>query len=82
MRVLAAVAGVFNPNDEARISEALGLGLWTVPVAVILILLIPTVIASRRLHLSWKVNVAAYGVSSLVAALVVGLDMIHRGTIQ
>lgn len=81
MRVVAAGVSLFNPNDEARISQALGLGLWTLPAAVILILLIPTVIASRHLRLSWKVNALAYGVSSLVAALVVGLDMVHRGTI-
>ncbi len=81
MRGVAAGVSVFNPNDEARVSLALGLGLWMLPAAVILILLIPTVIASRRLRLSWRVNTLAYVVSSLVATLVVGLDMIHRGTL-
>ena len=80
MRVIAAGVSVFNLNDEARISDMLGLGPWTLPGIVILILLIPTVIASRHLRLSWKVNVLAYGVSSLVAAAVVGLDMILRST--
>ncbi len=51
------------------------------PAAVILTLGIPTVIASRHLRLSWKVNTLAYVTSSLVAALVVGLDMVHRGTL-
>lgn len=81
MRVVAAAVSLFNPNDEARISQALGLGLWAVPAAVILILLIPTVIASRRLRLSWTVNALAYVVSSLVASAVVVLDMLHRGTL-
>jgi hypothetical protein len=51
------------------------------PGLVILVLLVPTVIASRHLRLPWKVNALAYVVSSLVAAAVVGLYMVHRGTI-
>lgn len=81
MRVIAAGVSVFNPNDEARISDTLGWGPWTLPGIVIVALLIPTLIASRRLRLSWKLNVLAYVVSSLVAAAVVGLDMVHRGAI-
>ena len=81
MRVIAAGVSVFNLNDEARISDMLGLGPWLLPCLVVLVLLIPTVIASRRLRLSWKVNALAYVVSSLVATAVVGLDMLHRGAI-
>lgn len=81
MRVIAAGVSVFNLNDEARISDLLGWGAWALPSIVILVLLIPTVIASRHLRLSWKVNVLAYVVSSVVATAVVGLDMVHRGTL-
>lgn len=81
MRVIAAGVSVFNLNDEARISDMLGLGSWLLPSVVIIVLLVPTVIASRHLRLSWKVNALAYVVSSLVAAAVVGLDMVHRGTV-
>jgi hypothetical protein len=81
MRITAAGVSVFNLNDEARISDMLGWGPWSLPSAVILVLLIPTVIASRHLRLSWKVNVLAYAVSSVVTAAVVGLDMVHRGTV-
>lgn len=81
MRVIAAGVSVFNLNDEARISDMLGWGTWTLPSLVILLLLIPTVIASRHLRLSWKVNALCYVVSSLVAAAVTGLDMMHRGTL-
>lgn len=81
MRVIAAGVSVFNLNDEARISDLLGWGPWALPSIVVLVLLIPTVIASRHLRLSWKVNVLAYVVSSVVAAAVVGLDMVHRGTL-
>ena len=81
MRVIAAGVSVLNLNDEARISDMLGFGPWLLPGLVVLVLLIPTVIASRHLRLSWKVNALAYVVSSLVAAAVVGLDMVHRGTL-
>ncbi len=81
MRVVAAGISVLNLNDEARISDMLGLGPWLLPCLVVIVLLVPTVIASRHLRLSWKVNVLAYVVSSLVAAAVVGIDMVHRGTI-
>ena len=81
MRVIAAGVSVFNLNDEARISEMLGFGPWLLPSFVVIALLVPTVIASRHLRLSWKVNILAYVVSSLVATAVVGLDMVHRGTI-
>ncbi len=81
MRVIAAGVSVFNLNDEARISDMLGLGPLLLPSLVIIALLVPTVIANRHLRLSWKVNVLAYVVSSVVAAAVVGLDMVHRGTI-
>lgn len=81
MRVIAAGVSLLNLNDEARISDMLGWGPWALPSVVILVLLIPTVIASRHLRLSWKVNVLAYLVSSLVSAAVVGLDMVFRGTV-
>lgn len=81
MRLVAAGVSVFNLNDEARISSMLGWSPWFLPGVVVLVLLIPTVVASRHLRLSWKVNALAYGVSSLVAAAVVGLDMVHRGTL-
>jgi hypothetical protein len=81
MRVIAAGVSVINLNDEARISDMLGFGPWLLPALVILVLLIPTVIASRHLRLSWKVNALAYVISSFVAAAVVVFDMVHRGTV-
>ncbi len=81
MRVVAAGVSLFNLNDEARISDMMGWGTWTLPALVILVLLVPTVIASLTLRLSWKVNVLAYVVSSVIAAAMVGLDMVLRGTI-
>lgn len=81
MRVVAAGVSFFNLNDEARISDMLGFGPWLLPGLVVLMLLVPTFIASRHLRLSWRVNALAYVVYSFTVAAIVGLDMVHRGTI-
>ena len=81
MRVTAAGVSLFNLNDEARISELMGWGPWTLPGVVVGLLLILTIVASRKLRLSWRVNALAYVVASLVASAMVGLDMVLRGTI-
>ena len=81
MRLVATGVSVFNPNDEARISQLLGWGTWTLPAIVLILLGVLTVIASRKLRLSWKVNALAYVVSSVVATVMVGLDMVLRGTL-
>jgi len=37
-----------------------------------------TALGSRALGLSWKTNLAAYAVSSVTVAAIVGLDMMMR----
>lgn len=81
MRVVAAGVSLFNLNDEARISQLMGWGSWTLPAVVVSLLLILTIVASRTLRLSWRVNALAYVVASLVATAMVVLDMVLRGTI-
>ncbi|HYW15021.1 MAG TPA: hypothetical protein VE891_02565 [Allosphingosinicella sp.] len=78
MRLVATVVSLFNPNDEARASQLLGLGVWTIPALVVLGLGALTFAASRKMLLSWKVNLGAYFVSSVVIAAIVGLDMALR----
>lgn len=74
MRVLAAAVSFFHPNDEARISMTLGLGAWTLPLAVAAGLVALTWVASRLVRLSWRDHLSAYAVASLVATVVVGVD--------
>lgn len=74
MRFMAAVISLMNPNDEARISLGLGLGLYTLPLIMVAALLILTVIASRRLRLGWKTNLASYLVFTVAVSAIVGLD--------
>ena len=74
MRFMATVISLFNPNDEARLSLALGLGAWTLPLVVTGALAILTAIASRRLGVSWKTNLLAYLTATVAVSAIVGLD--------
>jgi len=45
---------LFNPNDEARVSQLLGVGTWTLPLSVVGGLLVLVVAASRELRLKFR----------------------------
>jgi hypothetical protein len=74
MRLIATAVSVFNPNDEARISQALGIGLWTLPALVVVALFVLVFRASRRLRLSFREQLVCYLVASAVVTLIVGAD--------
>lgn len=74
MRFLAALASLVKPNDEARISQDLGMGLWTLPALVVVILLVLVYITSRRLKLTVRDQIFCYLIASIVITLVVGVD--------
>lgn len=78
MRLVAAGVSLFHLNDEARSSQLLGLGTWTLPALVVGALAVLTVIASRRLQISWKVNVGLYVLCSVITTAIVGFDMALR----
>ena len=71
MRLIAAVASLAMPNDEARASIALGLGKWTLFAIVIAILLGLFVSAFRRARLGGRWLLGAYVGASLGFATVV-----------
>lgn len=71
MRFVAMLMSFSNPNDEARISEWLGLGTWTLHLVVVGILLALTIIAGRYLKLRWRDHGLAYVATSLGITLVV-----------
>jgi hypothetical protein len=54
MRLMAAGVSVANPNDEARVSEALGWSMWALPGIVVGALFVMSLLASRTLGLGWK----------------------------
>ncbi len=76
MRFLAALISLLNPNDEARISQDLGIGLWTLPTIIIALLFLLVFFASRRLKLTVRDQVFCYLIASVLVALVVGVDSI------
>jgi hypothetical protein len=73
MRFAAAVVSIAHPNDEARLSLALGWGMWTVPTLVVAGLLALTWSASRRLGIGWRTNALLYLTASVVVAALVAL---------
>ena len=75
MRLLAAGVSLFNPNDEARISQALGLGTWMLPLVVVAGLFVLVVSASRTLRVRFRDQFFCYLVASIVVTLIVGADM-------
>lgn len=79
MRFMATAISLFNPNDEARISDWLGWGMWTLPLIVTAGLLVLLVVGSRRLRVSWKTLALTWVVASVAVSAVVGLDMIMKG---
>ena len=76
MRLLATAVSVFNVNDEAEISQLVGLGTWSVPVVVVAGLLVAVIWASRTLRLKFRDHLFCYLVSSAAVSLVVGADAI------
>jgi hypothetical protein len=78
MRIVAGFISFIYLNDEARFSRFLQLPAFVVPLVVGLFLFALIVLASRRLQLGWKTQVACYLVASLTLSLIVGGDMLMR----
>ncbi|MGV8928668.1 MAG: hypothetical protein ACOH1E_02850 [Brevundimonas sp.] len=76
MRLMATVVSLFNPNDEARISDWLGWGPWALPALVTVGLFALLAVGSRRLKVSWTTLALSWVVASVAVSAVVGLDMI------
>ncbi|WP_299763627.1 hypothetical protein [uncultured Dokdonia sp.] len=73
-RFLAAAISLFNPNDEARISESLGIGKMTLPILVSLLLfgLVYKMASTYKYH--WKFNLINYFIISFFITVLVFTD--------
>lgn len=73
-RFLAAVTSLFSSNDEARISESLGIGKMTLPILVSLLLigLLYKVASTYKYH--WKFNLISFFIISFFIAALVFTD--------
>lgn len=56
MRALAGFFNFINPNDEGRISQFFGIGLFSLSIIVSLILFFLVYKTSKRYELNWKFN--------------------------
>lgn len=80
MRLMAAAISVLvHPNDEARVSLALGLPAVTLHVLVAGGLLVLAILAGIRLKLSWRAWVLSWLVGSAAVSAVVYLDLALKG---
>ncbi len=71
MRFVAMLMSFIHPNDEARVSEWLGLGHWTLHIGVVLILLSLTLKGGSYLKFRWWSYLVAYVFVSIATAMVV-----------
>jgi len=75
MRLFATlISGFIKPNDEARVSEWLGIGKMTLPIIVSLILIYLVIDISKTININWKFNTATYIVMSLGITSIVFLN--------
>ena len=74
MRLLAGVVNVVNLNDEGRVSQALGLGTYTLPILVSLVLLILVVQASRSASFKARFQLGTTLAVMLFSSIVVLAD--------
>jgi ABC-type proline/glycine betaine transport system permease subunit len=79
MRLVAMGVSVFHPNDEARISQDLGFGLWTLPALAVSTLFILVYSCSRRMRITAREQFICYVVASVVVTTFVGADFLWFG---
>ncbi|WP_421889244.1 hypothetical protein [Marinoscillum sp.] len=58
MRLMAGFMNFINPNDEGRISAFLGLGTFTIPILITVLLFLMVYKTSQKHHLNWKFQLA------------------------
>ncbi|AXT60338.1 hypothetical protein D1816_08230 [Aquimarina sp. AD10] len=73
-RLMAMIVSIINPNDEARISEWLGLGTWILPLLVSFTLFFLVIKTSKEQKYSVKFNLINYLLASVCIAAVVFSD--------
>lgn len=79
MRLMALGISFLHLNDEARISQMLGWGAFTLPAVVAGVLVVLTVMAGRALRLSWRTWLFSWLAASATVALIVWLDAALKG---
>jgi hypothetical protein len=71
MRLLAAVLSIINPNDEARISKAIGLGTFTLPLLVVALLFYLVYKTSRQYRFTKKFQLVTLVLVILFTSIII-----------
>jgi hypothetical protein len=74
MRLLAAIMSILNPNDEARVSQSLGLGTYTLPIVMVICLFILVYKISGKYHFNWKFNGINLGLVIFFSSAIIMTD--------
>ena len=78
MRLLATLISFLNPNDEARISKAIGWGTFTLPMAVTLFLFYLIYHISRQYRFDKKFNLINLGLVIFFSSIIILADQFYQ----
>ena len=74
MRLLAGIMNFINPNDEGRISEFLGIGLYTISIIISGFLFFLIFKISKKYGLNWKFNFWTTIITMIVSSIMILSD--------
>ena len=74
MRSLAGIMNIISPNDEGRISEYLGIGLYTIPFLVSAFLFYLVYLTSKRYRLDRKFQLATIFATLIFTSALILID--------
>lgn len=74
MRSLAGLMNFINPNDEGRISQYFGLGLFTISIVVSGFLFFLVYKVAKKHRLSWKFNLVTVILIMIASSILIMLD--------
>ena len=78
MRIIATFISAINKaNDEARVSEWLGIGKMTLPIIVSIFLIGLVIITSTHNNIKWTFNLASFGFISIGITAVVFINQYY-----
>ncbi len=78
MRFLAGIVSYIRPNDEARISEFLGLGTYTLPLVVSAFLFFLVYRISKKYALNWKFQLTTTLAVMVFSSLLIMADQYFK----
>lgn len=78
MRFLAAVLNLVNLNDEGRVSKALGIGTFTLPIIVVAILFALNYGIIKRRLFSTKLIVVTVFIIMLISSIIILADQAYK----